>query len=44
MVSHNMELIRRMSDVIIHLHRGQATVYENVDRGIAAYVEAGGER
>jgi capsular polysaccharide transport system ATP-binding protein len=44
MVSHNMKLIRRMSDVIIHLHDGKAKVYRNVNRGIAAYQEAGGER
>ena len=44
LVSHNMELVRNMSDVIVHLHRGQVTVYENVDRGIAAYQEVGGER
>ncbi len=44
LVSHNMELVRNISDVIVHLHRGQVTVYENVDRGIAAYEEVGGER
>lgn len=44
MVSHNMELIRRMSDVIVHLHDGKAVIYENVNRGIAAYKTVGGER
>ena len=44
LVSHNMNLIQRMSDIIVHLHLGQATVYENVQRGIAAYQEVGGER
>ena len=44
LVSHNMSLIERMSDIIVHLHLGQATVYENVQRGIAAYQEVGGER
>jgi len=44
LVSHNMKLIEKMSDVIVHLHLGQAKVYENVQRGIAAYQEAGGER
>lgn len=44
LVSHNMNLIKRMSDIIVHLHLGQATVYENVQRGIAAYQEVGGER
>ena len=44
LVSHNMNLIESMSDIIVHLHRGQATVYEDVQRGIAAYREVGGER
>lgn len=44
LVSHNMSLIERMSDIIVHLHLGQATVYENVQRGIAAYRKVGGER
>ena len=44
LVSHNMNLIESMSDIIVHLHLGQATVYENVQRGIAAYQEVGGER
>jgi ABC-type polysaccharide/polyol phosphate transport system ATPase subunit len=39
-----MNLIESMSDIIVHLHLGQATVYENVQRGIAAYQEVGGER
>lgn len=42
-VSHNMKLIRRMSDIVVHLDRGQATVYENVNKGIAAYHKRGGE-
>jgi capsular polysaccharide transport system ATP-binding protein len=44
LVSHNMKLIKRMSDIIVHLHRGQVTVYEDVQRGIAAYQAVGGER
>lgn len=44
LVSHNMKLIEDMCDVVVHLDRGQATVYQNVRRGIAAYQEAGGER
>lgn len=44
LVSHNMRLIEEMCDVIVHLHRGRATVYKNVRRGIAVYEEAGGER
>lgn len=43
LVSHNMELIRKMSDVIVHLDRGEAMVYRNVHKGIAAYRNAGGE-
>lgn len=44
LVSHNMKLIESMSDIIVHLHLGQVTVYEDVKRGIAAYQEVGGER
>jgi len=44
LVSHSMRLIKEMCDVIVHLDQGQATVYEDVRRGIAAYQEAGGER
>jgi len=44
LVSHNMKLIERMSDMIVHLHLGQATVYEDVQHGIAAYRKVGGER
>jgi capsular polysaccharide transport system ATP-binding protein len=43
LVSHNMKLIRRMCDVVVHLDNGQATVYDNVRAGIAAYRKAGGE-
>jgi capsular polysaccharide transport system ATP-binding protein len=43
LVSHNMTLIRRMCDVVVHLDRGQAAVYDNVEDAIAAYQEAGGE-
>lgn len=44
LVSHNMKLIKRMSDIVVHLHLGQAMVYEDVQSGIAAYQEVGGER
>jgi capsular polysaccharide transport system ATP-binding protein len=44
LVSHNMKQIKTMCDIVVHLHLGQATVYEDVQRGIAAYQEAGGER
>jgi capsular polysaccharide transport system ATP-binding protein len=43
LVSHNMQLIRRMCEVIVHLDRGKAAVYDNVRQGIAAYRKAGGE-
>ena len=43
LVSHNMKLIHKMCDVVVHLDNGEATVYENVRKGIAAYRKAGGE-
>ena len=43
LVSHNMKLISKLCDFVVHLDRGQATAYENVRRGIAAYRRAGGE-
>jgi capsular polysaccharide transport system ATP-binding protein len=43
LVSHNMKLIRRMCGVVVHLDRGQITLYENVRKGIAAYRNAGGK-
>lgn len=43
LVSHNMKLIRRMCDVIVHLDRGRAAIYDDVRKGIAAYRKAGGE-
>ncbi len=43
LVSHNMKLISRMCDFVVHLDHGQATCYENVRKGIAAYRKAGGE-
>jgi capsular polysaccharide transport system ATP-binding protein len=42
MVSHNMKLIRRMSNLVVHLDRGEATLYTNVGEGIAAYRKARG--
>lgn len=41
LVSHSMKQIKAMCDVIVHLHRGHATVYQDVDEGIAAYERAG---
>jgi capsular polysaccharide transport system ATP-binding protein len=43
LVSHNMKLIKRMCDFVVHLDRGHATCFENVLKGIAAYRRAGGE-
>jgi capsular polysaccharide transport system ATP-binding protein len=43
LVSHNMKLVNRMCDFVIHLDHGQASCYENVRAGIAAYRKAGGE-
>jgi capsular polysaccharide transport system ATP-binding protein len=43
LVSHNMKLVRKMCDFIVHLDRGQATCYDYVRKGIAAYRKAGGE-
>ena len=43
LVSHNMKLIRKMCDIVVHLDGGRAEVYDNVRKGIAAYRKAGGE-
>jgi capsular polysaccharide transport system ATP-binding protein len=43
LVSHNMRLIQNMCDVVVHLDRGRAIVYDDVRKGIAAYRKAGGE-
>ena len=43
LVSHNMKLINKMCDVVVHLDRGRADIYSNVSKGIAAYKKAGGE-
>lgn len=43
LVSHNMKLIRKMCDTVVHLDNGRATVYDNVRQGIAAYRKSGGE-
>lgn len=42
LVSHSMRLIRAMCEVVVHLDRGQATVYQDVEAGIAAYERLGG--
>ena len=43
LVSHNMKLIRKMCDIVVHLDHGRATIYESVRRGISEYRKAGGE-
>ncbi len=43
LVSHNMKFIRSMCNMIVHLDRGKAVVYEDIGKGIAAYQKAGGK-
>jgi capsular polysaccharide transport system ATP-binding protein len=43
LVSHSMDLIKKMCDVVVHLDAGRATVYHDAHKGIAAYKRAGGE-
>ena len=43
LVSHNMKLIKKMCDVVVHLDEGQVTIYDDVRKGINAYRKAGGE-
>lgn len=43
LVTHNMKLIRRMCDIVVHLDKGRATTYQNIEKGIAAYRRGGGE-
>lgn len=43
LVSHSMRLIKSMCEVVVHLDRGRAIVYEDVDAGIAAYERSGGK-
>lgn len=42
LVSHSMKTIKSMCEVVVHLDRGRAMVYEDVDAGIAAYEKTGG--
>ena len=42
LVSHNMNLIRKMCNAVVLLQAGQATFYSDIEQGIAAY-EAEGE-
>ncbi|HMB72314.1 MAG TPA: ABC transporter ATP-binding protein [Gammaproteobacteria bacterium] len=41
LVSHNMNLIRKMCGVVVHLDDGVASLYDDVDEGIGAYQQAG---
>jgi capsular polysaccharide transport system ATP-binding protein len=43
LVSHNMKLISKMCEVVVHLDNGRADIYNSVRKGIAAYRKAGGE-
>ena len=43
LVSHNMKLIKKMCDVVVHLDQGKVKVYRKVRKGIAAYLESGGD-
>lgn len=42
LVTHSMKLVKAMCEVVVHLDRGQAVVYEDVEMGIAAYEKGGG--
>jgi capsular polysaccharide transport system ATP-binding protein len=42
LVTHNMRLIRSMCNIVIHLDHGRASLFHDVDQGIAAYETAGG--
>ena len=44
LVSHNMKLIRKMCNTVVHLDQGKATVYKNVRQGILAYKSTGGDK
>lgn len=43
LVSHNMNTIRRMCDLVVHLVNGQPVIYEDVKAGIKAYRAGGAE-
>jgi capsular polysaccharide transport system ATP-binding protein len=42
-VSHNMGLIKKMCNFVVYLDGGRATLYDDIDKGIAAYETGGGE-
>ena len=41
-VSHSMKTVRSLCDVVVHLDRGRAALYDDVRKGIKAYRSAGG--
>jgi capsular polysaccharide transport system ATP-binding protein len=41
LVSHNMNLIRKMCQAVVHLDAGQAEFFRDVEQGIAAYESLG---
>jgi capsular polysaccharide transport system ATP-binding protein len=41
LVSHNMNLIRKMCNAVVHLHDGRAQFFNDVEQGIAAYEALG---
>jgi capsular polysaccharide transport system ATP-binding protein len=43
LVSHNMNTIRKMCDLIIHLVDGEPVVYEDMEAGVEAYKAGGAE-
>ncbi|MFG6449726.1 ABC transporter ATP-binding protein [Roseateles sp. BYS180W] len=40
LVSHSMPDVREYCQLVVHLHQGQATPYEDIEQGIAAYQQA----
>jgi capsular polysaccharide transport system ATP-binding protein len=42
LVSHNMNLIRKMCDLVVYLQPGFVKMYPDVEEGIAAYQASGG--
>lgn len=43
LITHNMRLVKKMCDIVVHLDQGQAKIYRKVRKGIAAYLKAGGD-
>ena len=41
-VTHSMRTIQSLCDVVVHLHSGEAKLYEKVGEGVRAYLRAGG--